>query len=102
MARRVGRTASSLADRFELKASTRGRCDPEKWKPGQGVSYGVVAGGRYTQRNRGFRVVGVDPAGLRLAVRQAANTGFADARPGSGRDQWVWMDDAKRDTAHDL
>ena len=85
-----------------MKASTRGRCDPEKWKPGQGVSYGIVAGGRYTQRNRGFRVVGVDPAGLLLAVRQVADTGFADARPGSGRDQWVWMDAAKRDTAHDL
>ena len=104
MRARLARYDARGVSKEPLAAIYRARlsANPDKWKPGQGVSYGVVANGRYAQRNRGFRVVGVDPAGLRLAVRQVADTGFADARPGSGRDQWVWMGDAKRDTAHDL
>jgi hypothetical protein len=102
MRARLARYDARGVSKEPLAAIYRARlaANPGKWKPGQGVSYGVVAGGRYAQRNRGFRVVGVDPAGLRLAVRQVADTGFAD--PFTGRDQWVWMGDAKRDTAHDL
>jgi hypothetical protein len=80
------------------RSEAMAKADPGKWKPGQGVGYRVLSGGKGTQVNRGFRVMEVDAETKLALVGQVADTGLTSS---GGNDRfapsWVHVADLVTD-----
>ena len=77
--------------------------NPDKWKPGMGVRWGVHAGGRMEQWNRGFRVVEVSGPDRMALIRSVRDTGLTTTGGNNDRigDEWVYLGDLRRVKADD-
>jgi len=60
------------------------QADPKKWNVGDDVSYRVTGGG-YSQINRGFRIVSVDPDTKTVRLKMTRDTGLTE----TGGNEWM-------------
>lgn len=76
---------------------------PDRWKPGMGVRWPVMSGGRAEQWNRGFRVMEVSTPDLMARVRMVRDTGLTTTGGNNDRmgDEWVYLGDLRREKASD-
>lgn len=71
---------------FRLKRMERmQKADPTKWTPGQNVAYKLPGQSRYTQTNRGFRIVSVDNETKMARVKMVRDTGLTV----TGGNEWI-------------
>lgn len=104
MRRRIGQRG--LREDIAKLYQRRLDADPERWKPGQGVSYQVAGAtrGNALQTNRGFRIVEVSADDKQALLRSVADTGLTttggdfDAIP----DTWHYLGDMRRDQKYDV
>jgi predicted ABC-type ATPase len=77
--------------------------DPDRWEPGQGVSYQVASGGRRPQTNRGFRIIAIHPEDRQASIRSVADTGLTSSGGNHDRieDQRVYLGELRRDRKYD-
>lgn len=78
-----GRLSDRLQFSYERLQKMRD-ADPAAWKPGDTVGFKVVSGGRYSQTNKGFQVVSVDPKTKMATLRMVKDTGLTSTGGNEG------------------